>query len=105
MSDHDEFFDKATTRRLASTVTTGDVRHAPRNAPPPPPFVVEELVTNHLQDHPGQMISSTFQQCIATFLDRGYRLHSWSLAQTMTSASSLHETIIAVFEYVGTQRH
>ena len=71
-----------------------------------PNFIVAEISKNwHRKerigwepDIDGPLICHLFEKVIAVNLDRGYRLHSFSLSQHQDGPDTMIETIIAVFE-------
>ena len=67
-------------------------------------FIVAEISKNW-PEAPGdnsRILSQRFEAVIAHNLERGYILHSFQFHQLMTDASSMNETIVAVFEKTTT---
>ncbi len=68
-----------------------------------PPFIVAEVSKTYIDGFPvtdNGPICTLFEQIIDVNLQRGYRLHSFTLHRMMTGPRELNETIIAVFEQI-----
>lgn len=69
-------------------------------------FIVGEVTCNWqngtLVEPSLGLMCQRFENLIAVNLDRGYVLHSFNLHQLAEGYSRMHETIVAVFELVGT---
>lgn len=65
-------------------------------------FIVAEVSKNWVGRKPFipgvQLISHLFEDCIARNLDRGYKLHSFTLHRLQCGPDEMNETILAVFE-------
>lgn len=62
-------------------------------------FIVAEVSKNWNKDSPASdLVCQRFEHVINHNLQRGYRLHSFTLHRLMTEPDCLNETIIAVFE-------
>lgn len=79
-------------REVQSYVVPDDHRH----------FIVAEVSKNWKGREPHipgtKLIAMLFEDCIAYNLERGYKLHSFTLNRLICGPDEMNETIIAVFE-------
>jgi hypothetical protein len=65
-------------------------------------FIVAEVSKNWVEGEPflpeTELIANQFEMVIQRNLERGYKLHSFSLHRLLISPTEMNETIVAVFE-------